>query len=205
MRSLLLVEDDARLGAAFASVLEARRAGAWTVRVVSSAAAARATADRAIDLAIVDLGLPDASGVDVIAELAQRTPPIRALAFTVFDDRATVLAAVEAGAVGYLLKDDPVDRVIAQIEECLDGHTPVSSRVARYLFDLGRKPADVALTDREEEVLACLRRGSTYTECAEELGLRLGTVQTHVKNLYRKLDVTTKTEAAAWAQKNRRG
>jgi DNA-binding NarL/FixJ family response regulator len=171
--------------------------------VASAAAALEAPAG--YDLAIVDLGLPDRDGTAVIAELARRTPSLRAVAFTLFDDRATVLGAVDAGAVGYILKEEPLERVVTQLEECLDGGTPISSRVARYLFELGRvAPSHTALTHREEELLACLSRGYTYDECAASLGVKLGTVQSHVKNLYRKLEVTTKTEAAAWATRHRR-
>jgi DNA-binding NarL/FixJ family response regulator len=199
MPLLLLVEDDAALAEAVARAIEERRG--WSVRVAGTAQTALADAAPA-DLAIVDLGLPDGAGSTVIAKLAARG--VRSVAFTVFDDRASVLAAVHAGAVGYLLKEEPLDRVLAQLDECLDGAMPISSRVARYLFELGRAEATaVVLTEREEEVLACLMKGETYDECATSLGVRLGTVQTHVKNLYRKLDVTTKAEAAAWAARHR--
>lgn len=204
MHSLLLVEDDATLGTAVARAISTRRG--WQVRVVGTGAAALAAAgSETFALAIVDLGLPDIEGTHIIEQLARRSPPVRAVAFTIFDDRATVLGAVNAGAIGYLLKEEPVDRVVAQLEECLDGHMPISSRVARYLFELGRAaPSSVALTEREEDVLGCLVRGATYEECASALGVRLATVQTHVKNLYRKLDVTTKAEAAAWATRHLR-
>jgi DNA-binding NarL/FixJ family response regulator len=202
MRSLLLVEDDARLAAAVARSLETSRG--WRTCIVASAAAAL-EAPAGYDLAIVDLGLPDRDGTAVIAELARRTPSLPAVAFTLFDDRATVLGAVDAGAVGYILKEEPLERVVTQLEECFEGGTPISSRVARYLFELGRvAPSHTALTHREEELLACLSRGYTYDECAASLGVKLGTVQSHVKNLYRKLEVTTKTEAAAWATRHRR-
>lgn len=199
MSNVLLVEDNVQLAEAVAKAIREKRD--WNVHLVSTVAAAIAH-DGSFDLAIVDLGLPDGHGADVIAALAKRN--VRCVAFTIFDDRAAVLGAVSAGAVGYILKEEPLDRLLVQLDECLDGGNPISSRVARYLFELGHAAAsEVELTDREEAVLSCLRRGCTYDECADALGVRLGTVQTHVKNLYRKLDVTTKAEAAAWATRHR--
>ncbi|MDF3067758.1 MAG: response regulator transcription factor [Polyangiaceae bacterium] len=203
MPSILLVEDDAALASGFARALGARSAGAWQVQHAASISAGKTLARSArFDLAIVDLGLPDGSGIDLIRELA--VSPTRAVAFTIFDDRERVLGALRSGAVGYLLKDEPVERVVTQVEECLDGHFPVSSRVARYLLELCR-PAELEspLTAREHDVLGCLERGDSYAECARRLGITLGTVQTHVKSLYRKLEVSSRAEATAWASRHR--
>lgn len=198
MRSLLLVEDDARFALAVCRVLEAH---GWSAVHVGSAAEALRD-ERVFDLALVDLGLPDQSGAQLIAALHQRH--LRALAFTVFDDKQQVEGAIRAGAVGYLLKGEPLDRVLVQLEECLEGGMPVSSRVSRHLFEALRPPAPtVQLTAREHDVLDCLMRGDSYQRCADALGIGLGTVQTHVKNLYRKLDVSSRSEAIAWAQRHR--
>jgi len=200
---ILLVEDDPALASGFARALGARSGGSWKVEHGASVAEGRALARSAsFALAIVDLGLPDGSGIELIRELAPG--PTRAVAFTIFDDRERVLGALRAGAVGYLLKDEAVERVVAQVEECLDGHFPVSSRVARYLLELCR-PASLTspLTAREQDVLGCLERGHSYAECARSLGITLGTVQTHVKSLYRKLEVSTRAEATAWAARQR--
>lgn len=203
VRRILLVEDDPALASGFARALGARSGGAWQVQHGASVAEGRSLSRReAFDLAIVDLGLPDGSGIELIRELT--TGPTRAVAFTIFDDRERVLGALRAGAVGYLLKDEPVERVVTQVEECLDGHFPVSSRVARYLLELCR-PIELTspLTAREHDVLGCLERGDSYAQCAQRLGITLGTVQTHVKSLYRKLEVSTRAEATAWAARHR--
>lgn len=203
MSRILLVEDDHALASSFSRALGVRSAGAWQVQHASSVSEARALGrSAAFELAIVDLGLPDGSGIDLIRELT--TERLRAVAFTIFDDRARVLGALRAGAIGYLLKDEPAERVITQVEECLSGHFPVSSRVARYLLELCR-PADLEspLTARERDVLSCLERGDSYAECAKHLGITLGTVQTHVKSLYRKLEVSSRAEATAWAVRQR--
>jgi DNA-binding NarL/FixJ family response regulator len=203
MVRILLVEDDPGLASNFARALGARSGGEWQVQHAASLSDGRARGlSGSFELAIVDLGLPDGSGIDLIRELT--TERLRAVAFTIFDDRERVLGALRAGAIGYLLKDEPVERVITQVEECLGGHFPVSSRVARYLVELCR-PADLdsPLTAREQDVLGCLEGGHSYAECANRLGITLGTVQTHVKSLYRKLDVSSRAEATAWAARRR--
>lgn len=198
MPSLLLVEDDARFARSVCRVLELQ---GWQTKHVTTAADAL-RADGTFSLAVVDLGLPDRSGIDLIAALAERG--LRALAFTVFDDKPQVEGAVRAGAVGYLLKGEPLERVLVQLEECLDGGMPVSSRVARHLFEALRPQAPrTELTARESDVLGRLMRGDSYQRCADALGIGLGTVQTHVKNLYRKLDVSSRSEAIAWALKHK--
>lgn len=198
MRSLLLVEDDARFARSVCRVLESQ--GWQTTHVATAAEALETTAT--FTLAVVDLGLPDRSGIELIGALAERG--LRALAFTVFDDKAQVEGAIRAGAVGYLLKGEPLERVLVQLEECMDGGTPVSSRVARHLFEALRPQVpQLTLTGRENEVLGCLTRGDSYQRCADELGIGIGTVQTHVKNLYRKLDVSSRSEAIAWALKHK--
>lgn len=206
MQSILLVDGDSRFAARVATVLRSASEGETRVAIAGSVAEALAAVGaQRFDLAIVDLGLPDSSGIELIARLAGGNPPVSALAFTLLDDRKTVVATIRAGAVGYLLKEEPLDRVVSLIQECLEGGTPVSSRVARYLFELFRRPPpNTVLTAREGEVLDCVVRGLTYPECAAALGLSLGTVQTHIKAIYRKLNVGTKAEAAAWATRQQR-
>lgn len=203
MSRILLVEDDAALASGFGRALAARSGGAWQVQHAASVSEGRAHGlGGAFELAIVDLGLPDGSGIDLIRELTGKA--CRAVAFTIFDDRERVLGALRAGAVGYLVKDEPLERVTTQVEECLDGHFPVSSRVARYLIDLCRPiERESPITAREADVLRCLEQGDSYAECAKRLGITLGTVQTHVKSLYRKLEVSSREEATAWAVRQR--
>ena len=206
MARILLVEDDAALASGVTRVLRAHSAGQWQLEHAQSAGAALAlVAGGAFELAIIDLGLPDMSGAELIRQLGQAAPGLRAVAFTIFDDRERVLSALRAGAVGYLLKDDPIERITAQIQECLEGQFPISSRIARYLLELCRPlEPEHPLTPRERDVLTCLEQGATYAECAEQLGITLGTVQTHIKSLYRKLDVNSRSAAAAWAAQRRR-
>lgn len=203
MTRILLVEDDSNIASGVSKALHVASASSWQVLHAPTVADARRVVESTeLDLAIVDLGLPDVPGVDLIRELALRAPPLRAIAFTIFDDRKRVLDVVRAGARGYVLKEDSMPRLYEHICECLDGHVPVSSRVAGFLFDLCKAGPEVELTPRERDVLACLAEGCSYAECARRLEMGVGTVQTHVKNLYRKLDVTKRSEAAAWAKRH---
>lgn len=210
MTALLLVEDHATLGPAVASALEEATAGRTRVTLASGARPAlRLLQRQRFDVALVDLSLPDAPGLEVIGRCARSAPAVPAIAFTISDEQDSVMSAVRAGAAGYVLKDEPVTRVLERIDECLGGGAPISSRAARHLFGLRRgaagasvAPEEVALTPRERELVSALARGLTYPECAALLGVRLGTVQTYVKTLYRKLGISTKAEAASWATRS---
>jgi DNA-binding NarL/FixJ family response regulator len=199
---LLILEDDNTVRNALKELAAESRAFD-TVSIASSTAEARELIKKQrFDIALVDLGLPDGSGVDVIADLKRAQPEASAVVFTIFDDAPNVLAAVRAGARGYLLKSTPPGQLITRLLEAAAGHSPMSSAAARHLVDALAPPeADkvASLTGREKEVLSVLARGYSYQETAKLLSIGLGTVQGHVKVIYEKLDVTTKAEAAAIA------
>src|SRR5690606_5114577 len=127
---------------------------------------------------------------------------------TVFEDPAIIIAAIEAGASGYLLKGSPLAEITRAVEQIAEGLSPLSERVARHLLDHLRpkKPAAPPrlelLTQRERQVLDRLARGETYGDIARALDIGLGTVQTYVKRVYNKLEVTSKAEAA-WVMRGR--
>lgn len=157
---------------------------------------------RSVDVALVDLGLPDLPGTVLIRELAERKPALRSIAFTAFDDDSTVLEAVHAGAHGYLLKDEPSERIVRAIEEAAEGAHPISSRVAGYLLTHARRaPPPISLSDREEELAIALASGHSYAECAQRMGIALGTVQDYVKRVYRKLDINSKRDLREWVSR----
>jgi DNA-binding NarL/FixJ family response regulator len=177
-----------------------------SVRVVSASADAKSfyasLATRPFQVALVDLKLPDADGRDVIRSLGERLPDARALALTAFDDDESVIDAIRAGAHGYLLKDEPLERLVRAIEEAASGAHPISSRVAGFLMTHARRaPPPASLSDREEELAVYLAQGLTYVECSERMGIALGTVQDYVKRVYRKLDVSSKKAVREWVSR----
>jgi DNA-binding NarL/FixJ family response regulator len=156
------------------------------------------------DLVLTDLGLPDGSGLDFIPAL--KAANIRSLVITAFGDRETVMAALSAGADGYLLKDSPTETVLSAIRETLAGGAPLSASAAVFLLDQFRQasadpapvepiPSAERLTPRETELLALFARGHSYKSAARELGISPLTVGDHVKAIYRKLAVNSRGEA----------
>jgi DNA-binding NarL/FixJ family response regulator len=166
-----------------------------------------AIAGDAPDVLLVDLGLPDVSGLEVIRRAAALYPDLAIMVLTAFGDEANVLAALEAGAQGYLLKGNLTHEIGVDIRDLKSGGAPLSPLIARHL--LGRLQAKrtarppetathadtVSLTPREREILNAISRGYNYSETATLLGIAPGTVHTHLKRIYRKLSVGSKTEA----------
>lgn len=156
----------------------------------------------AVEVVLVDLGLPGMSGIELIRRLAETASQVRAIALTAFEDEANVFGALSSGAYGYLVKHEGVARVVSAVEEASLGEHPISSRVVGFLISRAREaPPPVSLTDREEELAAALAEGLSYTECAARMQIALGTVQHHVKRLYRKLDVNSRKQVREWLQR----
>jgi two-component system nitrate/nitrite response regulator NarL len=156
------------------------------------------------DVALVDLGLPKMSGEDVIATIRHELPKTACIALTAVDIPARVLGAMRAGAAGYILKPFHAAELARAVEDVLTGDAaPISPRAAKMLLsELRGDPPDQKAKDgpplskRELEVLQLLVHGHTYADVAQALGIAEGTVQTYVKRIYEKMDVSTKAEAA---------
>lgn len=193
----VLVEDDAALLADVRALVE-RGQRVQVVATFDSVKAALAGAPAlAFDAALIDLHLGDGTGLDVLRRLREAHPDAGLVAFTKFDDDDSVFGALEAGATGYVLKTDPAARVETVLLEAAAGGAPMTPRIARrVLQSLHKAPTTTtALTDRELDVLQGLVDGLRYGEIAARAGIALSTVQTHIKNLYRKLHVNGKASA----------
>lgn len=195
-----IVEDDAAVRAYFAAVIARAEGLALAFAAPTLAEARSAIAEAAPDLCLVDLGLPDGDGVDFIRNLKVKAGA-KALVATVFGDRATVMAALKAGADGYVLKSLTETELLAHIRQTLDGFTPVSPQVATYLLELLKPSATAApaggeaLSAKEVEILTVFGRGLTYAETATALGLTPNTVRDYVRKIYAKLNVHSRSEA----------
>jgi DNA-binding NarL/FixJ family response regulator len=190
MRGLLSAavsaSDDMLLAATAANVAEARgmiEAGGY-------------------DVLLCDLGLPDGSGIPLIRQEALTGRDTDILVITIFANQNKVLDAIRAGARGYLLKDERIEDCIAAVREIRRGGSPISPIIARQLLGQIRpeheKPATPLaspLSEREFEVLNLLSRGFANAECADILTVSTNTIGTHVKNIYRKLEVNSRAEA----------
>jgi len=163
------------------------------------------------DVLLVDLGLPDGNGIDLIRLATRELPNIRIMVISVFGDECHVIDAIEAGAHGYLLKDADATQIVEAIDQLVDGGSPITPSVAIYLLkrfqqaalntELGielqeQDDTEVpSLTAREHDVLLLIAKGLTYVEVSDALKVSINTVRAHMKNLFRKLAVTSRSEA----------
>lgn len=204
-RHALLLEDLPEVAGWLTALLHQRFAGVQVAHAATLAQANRHLDDAGNpppELALVDLGLPDGNGVELIARLARQHPACTIVVTTLFADDAHVFPALRAGAHGYLLKDQPEERLGAALEGILRGEPPLSPSIARRLLRSFAEPAaPVApeaetLTAREREVLVLVSKGCRLPELAEKLEISRHTVSDHLKNIYRKLNVNSRAEAA---------
>ncbi len=154
-------------------------------------------------LALIDLGLPDGSGVQVIEWLNRHAPQTVCIVASIFDDDGHIFPALRAGAHGYLLKDQPRAAIVQALTGIVTGQPPLSPAIARKLlshFHAPRPQPDDTLTPREREVLVIIAKGMTMAETAALLGLSRNTVAGYVKDIYRKLNVSSRAEAALSAR-----
>ncbi len=154
------------------------------------------------EVLLVDLGLPDGRGSELIREALALRADTLVMVISVFGDEAHVVEAIEAGACSYLLKDASAPQVARAIREMLEGGSPMSARVARHLLQRFHKPPPVPvapssrfLSDRETDVLDLVAKGYAYAEIGDALGISINTVGTYVKQIYRKLAVSSRGEA----------
>ncbi len=161
------------------------------------------------ELALIDLGLPDGSGVQVVESLRERQPEAQAVIVTIHDDDEHLFPALQAGAFGYLLKEQARELLVEQLQRISQGEPPLSPSIARKVishFTGQRRPQspampDVQLTERETEVLLRVAKGFTLPEIGLQLGLSRHTIADYVKQIYRKLNVSSRAEAALEAQR----
>lgn len=160
------------------------------------------------DVILTDIGLPGMSGTEGIRILKERFPDIPIVALTIYDHEGEIFDALCAGANGYLLKNTPPARLLDCLKEVLQGGAPMSPEVARRVVKLFRefRPPDRAshnLTQQETELLKLLIEGHNYKTAAVELAVSINTVKFHLKNVYEKLQVHSKSEAVAKALRDR--
>jgi len=211
---ILLVEDDPPVRERLAAIIGRWPGGRLVAACDTLGEATAVIRDDPIDLLITDLNLPDGHGVEAIRLLRKIRPEAEAMVISVLADDRNVLAAIEAGATGYLLKDsDPID-ILDAIAELLAGRSPISSTIARTIVRgfAGRQATsdaspgqgdDPPLTAREMDILWGIAKGFTYGELAERLEISKQTVPVHIKSIYRKLQSRNRSEAVYEA--SRRG
>ncbi len=159
-----------------------------------------------VDVVLADIGLPGMSGIEGVRRLKAIQPDAQVLMLTVFADNTHIFEAICAGASGYLLKDTPREKLLAAIRELAEGGAPMTAAIARKVVTMFQntppvQPGSVALSPRELEVLRLLADGHVYKTAADRLQVSIDTVRYHVRHIYEKLHVHSKSEAVMKAFK----
>lgn len=191
---LLIVEDHAAVREGLRRSLEAY--GCHVIGEAGDGAAALETAARLLpDVVLMDVALPDMDGVEVTRQLLATNPDVQVVMLSMFGDRATIRAAIEAGAVGYLVKDCTTAEIASVVEGVASGDTALSQGLAERMLDAAHRAHDPILSARELEVLQLVAEGSSTVEVAERLYISAKTAKNHLANIYQKLEASDRTQA----------
>lgn len=199
--SVLIVEDNPVTRDLLIEVVE-NEAKLKFLGTASSCAEAMECLSSKPDILLVDIGLPDGNGIDLIRSAKQQLPETEIMVISSYGDEDHVVDAIEAGATGYILKDKSLAKVGSHILSLMKGDSPISPGIARYLLrrfqsapEQNSDQPTPSLTEREQNVLTLIAKGCSRAEAAETLGMSHHTVTTHIKHIYRKLSVHSRTEA----------
>jgi DNA-binding NarL/FixJ family response regulator len=195
-----IVEDVHDIREGYRDVLNSTEGFICTAEFANAEDAVAHIVPGSADVIIMDINLPGISGIEAIRRLRKKGFKGQFLMFTVYDDDESVFEALQAGAVGYLLKKSSPVQFLEAIREIRDGGSPMSAQIARKLVNVFNKntkqPADAdVLSKREREILELISKGFLYKEVAEKLFISTGTVKQHIHKIYEKLQVQNKTEA----------
>lgn len=211
-----IVEDDPVLRERYVELVTSARdmRVIWTASTVAEAQQAldqcRQREPAGPDVLLVDLGLPDGSGLNVIGYLKRFVPACEVMVVSIFGDEENVVAAIEAGAGGYLLKDTLAEPFLDTIRELKAGGSPISPSIARILLNRTRSPLGKRaprersanqLAERELQILSLVAKGYNFPEIGNLLGISPNTVKTHIYRVYQKLSVHSRGEAVFEAKK----
>lgn len=208
-RTALMVEDNPLFKQVMARALQ-RMESDWHIQTCDfglEAIGLLARGGLRPDLVLVDLGLPDVSGIEVIEVARNRCEDVPIMVVSVISAERTVLQAIRAGARGYVLKGDSEESISKAIHEVLQGHYPITPSLARSLFRLAGAPQarsaqTIHLSPRELQTLQWIAKGKSYQEVAQLMEVALSTVQSNIRNLYRKLEVRSQVQAVTKARDN---
>lgn len=198
--SIYIVEDDARLRESIRRFLDLSPGFKCSGIFSSGEELLADPLNPAPNVVLMDINLPGMTGIQCVSRLKQRIPEVQVMMLTVYENSDRIFEALAAGASGFLVKNTPPEKLLEAIRDLANGGGPMSSHIARKVIQAfqptGRDSADMELlTAREREVLELLSRGFAYKQIAAELDLGMGTIQTHISRIYKKLHVNSRTSA----------
>lgn len=204
MTKIAIIEDNAQYRTAMSIILQLDEG----VRLVHKLEDATGMAERfeedLPDVVLMDIDLPFMSGIEGVWRLKKRWPDMKVIMLTVFEDDEKIFGAIRAGANGYLLKKDSPQKILSAIQSVMQGESPMNGMIAAKMLEYfqrqGKRESQLDeynLTSREKDILQLLIRGNSYKEIASSLRISVETLNSHIKNIYRKLDVHSRSELAA--------
>lgn len=160
------------------------------------------------NIILMDIDMPQMNGIEATSLLKSKYPSVNIMMLTIFEDREMLFDALQAGASGYLLKNSKISEIIEAIHEMYHGGSPMTPAIARKVLDFFSKPQqqpnpEEKLSERELDILKCLVKGDSYKMIAADCYISMGTVRSHINNIYKKLHVNSKSEAVVKALKER--
>jgi DNA-binding NarL/FixJ family response regulator len=201
MKQCLIVEDVTETRRWLASILATTFADCQILEAATLRAAKMAVESETFDLALIDLGLPDGSGLDALRRFQRTAPQTTCVVTTTLGDDAHIVAALSAGARGYLLKEQPAELLSRQLLQLTHGIPALSPSIAQRIMEHFQRtgPTNIdeeSLSQREQQTLSLIARGFRNAEVAAQLSIAESTVASHIKSIYRKLGITNRAEAA---------
>jgi DNA-binding NarL/FixJ family response regulator len=202
MISVSIVDDEAGLRQSIAAFVNGSPGFKCMSTYPSAESALEHLPKEQPDVVLMDINLAGTSGIECVERLKKAAPTMQIVMFTVYEDTAQIFQALSAGASGYLLKRSTPEKLLHAIRDVHAGGSPMSSSIARKVVASFQKPGAAPegldhLSGREQSILDCLSKGLTYQQAAEQLGISMGTIRTHIRRIYEKLHVHARTAAVA--------
>ncbi len=198
-----IIEDDSEIRNGISSIINSTEGYKCVGAYESCEKALSDFEDNLPDVILMDISLPGMNGIDCTKIIKEKYSDVDVIMLTVHNDDSKVFDSLCAGACGYLMKNTPTDKIIDFVKEAVVGGAPMSTTIARMVVSSFKRSKNPLLTDREKEVLVQLCNGSSYRAIADKLFVSADTVHFHIKNIYKKLQVHSKSEAVAKAIKDK--
>jgi DNA-binding NarL/FixJ family response regulator len=204
MISVLIADDHAVVRTGLVNVLASARDMRLAALATDGEEAVAAAQEHEVDVVLMDLVMPGTDGVEATKQILAARPETKVVVLTSFSDRGRIMDALDAGAIGYLLKDTEPGALLEGIRAAARGESPLDPKVAHALLAARtqERPAEEALSNREREVLALVAAGRPNKQIARSLGITEATVKAHLTRIYRELGVFDRTQAALWVHEH---